>query len=420
MRYINQFLWLTCVIFAPMLLGQHVIVETKVSGARRLEPEAIISAAGIRAGQNFTPKDLDTAAQHLLETGMFSTVNYRYDAAGPGKPGYSLTWQVEEAPAAISVRLDIPGIDEQDLWKELNTPANLIRPRIPGSEPASDYYRHAIEEALRKRSRPAEIVVKTTVDLSTSRMTAVFRPAQVPKVGAIRFSGNSLLNSSVLESAMNKVILGEDYSEYDARNLLALNIVPLYEEKGHLTVTFPKVGFEEAASAPGGVTVSVSVTLDEGSAWSLGTVDLSGDGLPADEMRAAAQFPVGKLANWKEILASIDKAQTVLQRQGYLNAKSAPVRSFQKESGTVNLEIKVNRGRQSMFGTLQLSGLTAEDEDRGLKLWELQNGAPLNGPYVDDYLRALIKVMKGSRKSVSKQLRPQPNSNLVDVVITFK
>jgi outer membrane protein insertion porin family len=418
MRYINGLLWLTCAIFTSIACGQTVIAEAKVSGAKRLEPEAIVASAGIRAGQTFTPKDLDDAAQRLLETGMFSSVNYRYEADGPGKPGYSLTWQVEEAPAAIVVRLDIPGVDEQDLWRELDTPVNLIRPRIPGSEPASDYYRHAIEEALRKRSRPAEIVVKTAVDLPTSRLTAIFRPATVPKVSAIRFSGNSLLNSSVLEGAMNKVILGEDYSEYDARNLLTLNISPLYEEKGHLTVAFPKVGFEETAGVPGQVTVLV--TLDEGQAWSLGTVDLSGDGLPLDEMRTAAQFPLGKLANWKELLACIDKAQTVLQRQGYLNARSTPVRSFQKESGTVNLEIKVNRGRQSMFGVLQLNGLSAEDQDRAVKLWELKNGVPLNGPYVDDYLRALFKVMKGSRKSVSKQLRPQPDSNLVDVVLSFK
>jgi outer membrane protein assembly factor BamA len=110
----------------------------------------------------------------------------------------------------------------------------------------------------------------------------------------------------------------------------------------------------------------------------------------------------------------------VLTHTGYLGVKSSPVRSLQQESHIVNLEIKVSKGRQFLFGSLQLSGLTSADQESAAKLWRLTEGAPMDGPYVDDYLRGVFKALKGPTKSVSTKLSPRANTNVVDVIIAFK
>src|SRR6201999_1090711 len=112
-----------------------------------------------------------------------------------------------------SVRLDIPGINDQELWRDINSPDNLIRPQMPDSELAVAYYRQAIETALRKRSRSGDIVTRNEADLVTKRMTAVFRPANVPKISVIKFTGNREIDNAHLETTINRLAGGTDYSE---------------------------------------------------------------------------------------------------------------------------------------------------------------------------------------------------------------
>jgi outer membrane protein assembly factor BamA len=205
--------------------------------------------------------------------------------------------------------------------------------------------------------------------------------------------------------------VGEGYSERFVRLLLEKNIQPLYEERGHLTVAFPRVGMVPQAA---GVTVSVAV--DEGPEWTLGKVELSGESIPSDEMHAAGKFPEGRLANWKQIQEGIVAAQAILQRNGYLGVSSQPTRAYHEENHVVDLAIKVNKGKQYLMGALELSGLDPADEVPARQIWQLAQGAPLDPFYVDDYLRSLGKTIKGI-KSFARQYRPRNGSDAMDVVI---
>lgn len=325
---------------------------------------------------------------------------------------------MSEERAVQSVRLDLPGIDEQQLWSEIKSADGLIDSVMPANDQAAEYYRHAVERAIRKRNRSDEIVVKTEADLNTHRICAVFRPAKAPKVAAIRFSGNQVFEGALLESVVSKMLIGEEYSEYAIRQLLELNIRPLYEEKAHLTVAFPQVGF--AAPADPGGAVGVSVGIEEGPAWSLGKVELRGEGISAEELMKIAQFPLGKPANWKQAVTSIDNVKRVFLHEGYLGVRATPFRPFREDGNVVDLEVNVERGKQFLFGSLQILGLDHADQQRASRMWKLKVGDPLDGPYIDDYFREVFKMLKGAAKSVSRDLRPQPGSNAIDVTLTFK
>src|ERR1017187_5339849 len=231
----------------------------------------------------------------------FTSVSYRYDPkAVGGVTGYALTFQVSEQPALAPVELDIPGQDAEHLWQQLKTADGFMDRQMPNNDRASAYYKRAIEAVLRKSNHPEEIVMKNEADLQTHKMAIVCRPANLPKIAAIRFEGNAAIAEGGLQTAMAKVAMGQDYSERDFRRMLEFNVRPLYEELGRLTVAFPRMNMARADDAA----VTVTAGIDEGPVWRLGKVVLTGDALPLAHMHEAARFAYGDPANWKQFMTT--------------------------------------------------------------------------------------------------------------------
>jgi len=191
-------------------------------------------------------------------------------------------------------------------------------------------------------------------------------------------------------------------------------VKPLYEEKGYLAVKFSRVSIADGDPA------IVTVDIQEGTAWSLGKVAFSGDHLPVDELHNAAQFPIGKLADWKEIAAAMTRAEQVLRRKGFLEVASKAVRSFRPQGQVVDLTIEIDLGKQFLFGVLQLDGFPMEGKAEAMKLWTLGTGAPLDELYVEEYVVAMIDSLKVGVKLAGKELRVRPGTNVVDVILTFQ
>jgi len=208
--------------------------------------------------------------------------------------------------------------------------------------------------------------------------------------------------------------MGQESTERDFRRMLELNIRPLYEELGRLTVAFPRVQMAVTAEL-----AAVTTQVVEGPVWRLGKIDLAGDELPEAEMRAAAQFAEGRPANWKLFLASVSDMEQVLRRDGYIHAESKPTRSFREADRTVDVRVDVQKGRRFFFGELQVHGLDPGMQQRVAAQWKLASGAPMDELYIRDFMKALVPVLAGRIKSFRSDLRPREGTNVVDVVLTF-
>ncbi len=402
-----------CGWLAPAAMAQRPVVEIKVAGNARLAPAAVIGASGLRIGQTVSRPELDAAAQKIFDTGFFSSVNYRYD---PKANGYAVTLQVSEEPAGTLVELDFPGLDAEQLWQQLKSADGLIDRQIPGNERASAYFQHVIETVLRKSNHPEEIVMNTEADLHSGRTVIICRPAHLPKVAAMRFEGNAAVGDGALQAALTKVAMGEEYTERDFRRKLELNVRPIYEELGRLTVAFPRVKIAPA----GNDQVTVTAEINEGPVWRLGKVDLTGDALPEDAMRDAAQFAPGAPANWKQFMGCINSMEKVLRRDGYITVSSKPVRAFRDTGEIVDVTIAVKKGRQFRFGELHIDGLDSGTQQRLAGLWKLPSGAPMNEFYVTEFLHSVLPSLAGKFKTVRSDMHVRAGSTVVDQTITFR
>ncbi len=66
----------------------------RISGQKRFTAEQVIAATGLKAGQNFSPKDLDAVAERLGKSGVFPVISYSYVPEGGL---ISIEFKVEEA-----------------------------------------------------------------------------------------------------------------------------------------------------------------------------------------------------------------------------------------------------------------------------------------------------------------------------------
>lgn len=404
-------------LLSAVALAQRPIVTIQVAGNERLPAKAVIAASGLRVGQTITRAGLDAAAQRLADTGLFAAVNYSYDPKpSGGVTGYALTFHVTEDAARATLAIDIPGVDTEDLWRQLKSADGLIDRAMPDNDHATAYFKRAVEAVLRKSNHPQEVVLKNEAQLGTGKMTIICRPANLPKIAALRFEGNAALSGGALASAMAKVSIGQEYSERDFRRALEFNVRPLYEEMGRLTVAFPKVSM---ASAGDGMVTAIA-SIDEGPVWRLGTVRLVGDSLPVADMHDAARFGQGLPANWKQFVLAVEKMEQVLRHDGYIAVVSNPVRSFQEASHVVDVNVEVKKGPQFLFGELQIEGLDEATGQRLGKLWKLPGGAPMDQPYVNEYLRSVMPILRGKVRSTSSELRVRKDAHIVDVALKFR
>jgi len=402
---------------AAIASAQAPLYEIGVAGNDQLRAADIIAASGLHTGQTATRDDFDAANQKLFDTGFFTSVNYRYAAKIQGNvAGYSLTMQVAEEPARTRVIIDIPGIDESKLWPDLAGTDPFVRRLMPQNEHAVAYYQRAIESWLRQNKRQDQIVMKDESDLGRGTMAVVFVLANLPKIAEVVFAGNEALDSATLQRAIVKVAPGQDYTDRLFRRMLELTLRPLYEEKGRLAVSFPHIAIADPTAA----TSTINVEINEGPAWTLGKIELTGDGLPVDEMKRAAKFPEGKLANWKQIEACIESMERLLRRDGYLNVASKPARSFHEKESVVDLTIQVRKGKQFLFVGLRINGFSPDLEQKARKLWKLKEGAPMDESYVNEYLRSMLDSLRVQVKSISNAFNVRPGTNLVDVVLSFQ
>lgn len=399
---------------ASAALAQGRLTEVHASGSARAT-SAVLSAAGLKIGQAVTPKDLQAACQRLLDSGFFKGGSYRYQTkSGPGGLTYSVTFDLLDETTLVPVVLDIPNTDQEQLWTKFKAADPLLDRQMPDTDGAQRYYQHALEDFLAKSGSPQQLIAKREADLGKGKIVVVFRPAKLPKLRQIAFEGNHAFDAATLENAIHKVAVGDDYSDREFRVIVEANLTPMYEEKGYLKVTFPKiVAVPLVADA-----VLAAVTIEEGRTWKLGDVQLSGDSLPMDQMLRAAKFRKGEVANWKQILISLDDMRQVLRSDGYLAASAKPNRIFHDETGAVDLRVDVERGARFFFGSLELQGLSAKDNEKAQEMWELRPGAPMDGPYLDEYVRSVFGIVH-AKTNVNREMTVRQPGNLVDVVLKF-
>jgi outer membrane protein insertion porin family len=393
------------------------VAVIRIEGNRLYRSDLVTAAAGLRIGQLAGKQEFDAAHDRLLATGLFETVSYRFAPAPDGK-GFAATFQVVEVEPVYPVRFERLPASDADLTAALRARDPLFSERIPATDVILKRHARVIEAFLASRNQRMDVVGKVVAP-EPEKLSVVFRPAApLPAVAQVKFQGNQVLPSATLLNAFSGVAYGVAYTEPSFRQLLDSQLRPLYDARGRVAATFPKITVEKASGVEG---VVVTVVVDEGPSYNLGSVKVSGNSaLKSRDLIDVAKIQTGDIANFDDVAAGAVRIRDFYRRQGYMKADTHVDRALNPKLRTVDALIRVEEGPRFVFGKLNVEGLDIHGEAAIRKLWSIKEGKPFNAEYPEYFLNRVREdsLFDGLGKTKSS-IKVDDVSHVVDVTLTF-
>ena len=362
------------------------IEAIRVEGNHLYRSADIIAFTGLKPGQPADPKAFEEAQQRLVALEIFGSVSYRYEPT-PGKNAYTVTFEVAEVEQVFPYRFSRLPVEDQVLREHLKSSLPLFGDRIPGTAGVIARFRSAIEGFLKEKDSPLAVQGKVTSD-RPGEMFILFAPAGLaPAVAEVYFRGNSVLPTTLLQNKIAGVAIGVEFSEERFRELVNTSIRTLYEDRGRVRVSFPRIEVAEAKSAKG---LAVTVEVAEGESYNIGAVRVQGTQTMDGELVKATDLKQGDLARLSTIQTAADRIRDRMHAGGYMKAAVKWDRTIDEAKKEVNLLFHVEPGPQYRFGKLLLKGLDIHSEAAVRRLWGMDPGKPFNASY-PDYFFARVR-----------------------------
>jgi outer membrane protein insertion porin family len=397
---------------APLPL-EHLGVE----GNQNFTVEQVLAVAGLRVGQTVGKTEFEAARQRLLDTGVFDRAGYRFAPTQDGK-GYDVTLEVVEMPQMYPLRFeDLPATDAQLRdWLKQKDP--LFAAKIPATKVELDRYVKWVAEFLAQQNYHETLVGKV-VSENPPDLDILIRPArQRASIARVKFTNTGELPSGLLQTAIYGVAVGIGYTEPQLRRLLDSSIRPLYEARGMIRVSFPKVETTPAKDVEG---IEVTVQVEPGAVYKLGRVSFTDlEDLTPKELTKLTNLKVDKTVNFDEVKAGQEKIAQALRRSGYMLAKSEVNRTVNDTAKSVDLQFEIIPGPRFFFHQLTIVGLDIESEPVVRKLWGLVPGKPFNVDYPNHFLERVKDMGIFENLTASRsESKVNPKDNTVDVTLYF-
>jgi outer membrane protein insertion porin family len=408
-------LFLACLLAAAQTPAPNPLKKIEVEGNKRFTAAQIVEASGLKLGQSVTKELFDAARARLMETGAFESVGYVFqpNAALTGLEG---TLDVAEVALMYPYRFeDLPASDEA-LRQMLRQQEPLLGDAIPLTAAVLSRYGRALSGFFE-----GKVEVSGRLSYDQPETAFVFRPAgQRSRISQIHFTGFDVLPAKLLFTTFSEAAVGTEFSEAAVRRLLDRTIVPLYEAKGRLRVTFPKITAEPTRE-PEVVGMAVTITIREGPVYKLHDVQFAGAASKqARELERLASWRKDETADFDQVKAGIASITKRFRSQGYLHAATRVDRTLDDQEHTVDLVVTVDEGAMFTYGKLDVRGLDLIGEPALRKYWGNREGKPFDPEFPDAFLKDVRdQRMFDHLGPTSSETKINEDTKTVDVTLIF-
>jgi len=388
----------------------------KVTGNKAFTEAQILKVAGLKLGAPVNKQGFDQARDRLAATGAFLDIQMSY-APAPSNLGYAGVIHVEEASDVYPVRIEDLPVPAAKLLAHMKAVDPLYGERIPATKEFLARWVAELDKAVKAEAPNWNDHVDGRL---TADLEVLFRPGtRRPSIAEVRFVNNSVLPATTLQNALNAVAIGIVYTEPTLRTMLDTAIKPLYDARGRIRTTFPKVEIEKHKNSDGVVPV---ITVNEGPSYAIAGVHLTGTDKPTKKLLEKFDIKTGDIANFDRIKEGQIRIEDEFRTQGYLNVSSKAERSIDDQKHTVDVTVALTPGPQFVFGKLSIKGLDLLTEPQIRKAWNLASGKPFNPEYPDKFIKYLKD--EGIFENLANDTRAEKEVNdkahVVDVTLYFK
>jgi len=332
------------------------IVDIRVVGNNRIEADAIRKQIQTKPGDLFQAGNLSKDLKSIYAMGYFDDVRIMAEDDPRGK---IVIFKVKEKPPIRYIRVSGNRVYEDEKIKENLTVKT-------GSILNIFKIRNNIEriEALYRDKNYHNVRVTYDIqprDNNQADLTFEIEEGVKLRIKKITFIGNNAFSQKELKGLMQTSEKGFFFwltssGELNKENLNqdAAKLAAFYHNKGYVDakVGEPQVEFKDTW-------IEVTIKIDEGAQYRVGTVDISGDLiLPKEELLKKVKIINEKFYNREIIRNDVLYLTDLYSNDGYAYAEIAPVVDRDPKKLVVNIAYQINKGRQVYFERILIGGNT--------------------------------------------------------------
>jgi outer membrane protein assembly factor BamA len=401
--------------------------EVRADGLKSFTNEQVTSISALQIGAQVGKDDLQSAADKLVQSGLFAHVKYNFQSRADG---LVVIFHLEEAERIPAYFDNLPWFTDGELNDAIHAKLPFYNGGLPGAGSVVDQASTAVSEFLAAHGLQAEVEHQVIANPNGDGSIQEFHiEGSSLQISSLEFSDASLNSSKAVQQQLAE-LKGKPYSRMAIDLFLTEQIRPIYQKQGLLRA---KLGPPEIRltgnpnqKLPEKIPVFVPVTAGpvykwKGVEWSgnslLSTITLNGDlGLKA-----------GDVADGMAIESGFDKIREEYAHVGYLEAKIDPVANYDDQARTVSYNVRVEEGGSYKFGALTITGLSPGAEKRLRDAWSIPQGEVFDKTIYEDFLTKLetkpeeiFGKLAVHYENVGHWVQPNDGTHTVDVLIDFK
>jgi outer membrane protein insertion porin family len=405
----------------PFLFAQSTfrLQNVRVVGSRRFKEGDLIDALGLKTGTMVDLDMLKKAADHLMATGVLSSLEYKYT---PLSTGLQVEYTVTDGADFLPCRYDnIVWIEADELTRAVHEKVSLYDGSAPTTGELLDQISLAISEVLEKSG----VVTQVRYELHTRGVgnpvdgISFVSDTIKPKIQEITLVGATLMTPAEKVESIKRLI-SDEYNATSVHDSLTDGLFFLYGNKGYLRVA---VGEHQAkiVGDPQQGMVALTVPVDEGAQYRWQSIQWTGNNaIATPELEKMVPVKPGTIVDHGAFDAALGKVHGDYKSKGYLAVKMQRTPHFNDQGHTVTYAIAVNEGDQFRMGTLQITGLDPVVITELQKKWKLQPGDPFDGSYLSTFLHDNSALINGhGRSKTLKSLQAPTPDKKVNVTLQF-
>ncbi len=317
--------------------------DIRIDGLKRVSSGSVFDVLTIQPGDRITDADISLATRALFETGFFDQVEVRAEAD-------VLVIEVTERPAVS--RIDIEGnqaIKTEDLLDSLRR-AGIVEGDVL-KRATLDQLEQAIQRQYTSRGRYDAKVSSEIIEQDRNRVglkISIFE-GSIATISRIAIVGNEAFDDDILmdqmslsEAGLFTWFSGSNNYETEKLNADVEAIRSYYLNRGYVNVDVsePRVELSENLED-----VFITITLNEGSQYRVGSVNIGGD-QPIDLSSAVEEITLqtGEIFSRRLVNEAVSTMSERLGDGGYARAQVRAVPEVNDKSQTVDVTLVVTPG----------------------------------------------------------------------------
>jgi outer membrane protein assembly factor BamA len=407
-----------CAFPISLVAQTRVLREIAFTGAPAYSQAELLAFTGLKPGGSASQQQLDDAAQHLNDTGLFDEVNF----TGNDK-GIVYTLKPASASAMLPVRFgNFVWWQDEEIDRTLKARVALYR---GDAVPTAGNLRESICGALKAMLADKGVADATVASrLSSSRpqgpldrvLFMIDSPAVL--IRSLTLAGASPSMQPKLEPVLHDVA-GQQWDKDASFLNISSRVGDVYHNEGYLDVAMEKRDHSTPAISASRIELDVTATLSEGAQYHVTQLAWPGsDLLSAVDFNKQATLKVGDHDSPIALRESLKSLTTAYGAKGYIDAKILAPPTIDHVAHQVAYSISVEPGPQYHFKSVRWPSVSEAQAKEFDAAWHMKPGDVYDSTYLMKFLAGnSMLTRQGYQMNVA--MKRDPVALTVDLSVTF-